>query len=84
VPVIVAPAPMPAPAPAPPPPAIVYPPAPAPEPIVGTTGVAAPETVPEPKPKSLPHTASPLGLMLLSAFSAFSGAGFVRSLRRRL
>jgi len=40
--------------------------------------------MPETAPKALPHTASPLGLMLLSAFSAFSGAGFVRALRRRL
>jgi hypothetical protein len=39
---------------------------------------------PTPAATELPHTASPLGLMLLSAFSAFSGAGFVRALRRRL
>jgi hypothetical protein len=82
-------------APPPPPPVIYAPPAPpaaspeivspaipplpAPEPSVGTSG-----TMPETAPKSLPHTASPLGLMLLSAFGAFSGAGFVRALRRRL
>ena len=34
--------------------------------------------------KRLPKTASPLPLMLLSAITAFSGAGVTRVLRRRL